>query len=748
MKKILMSTVLSSALLFGAHNNIGTDYDKAIVSSFTEEATLDALETVNMILGFIRDSRASEFINKGNYIALQKPEETSGSTVSAGTSSKKVEKLNPMTLNVTRDTSDMSAPMIVKLWMDESDGPNDSPMRIIGHMSAYKGVDSEYPLGKITFHFAGFNINADGTKGSTKMMEGIMNIDKGANKGQATVDYKNMMNDGTGNLTEPEKIHLVLNVNASDANGDGDTTDDGEEKGNGVAYTLIQDYSSTTPTLKGYKLSLSEKFYKVQEVNATTGSDIGTAKVKEKANQLHKVYRYGVYYDTNGTKLELNSGFPIVEVGTNNHGYIGYWGLWSESDLIANGDTVKKEGSTDNATYTIVQAPGKLKKFTKSSAKLEKIDNTKMYIFNQNDGMQYIISWDKSAGGGNGNYKILGTQNDYGEAENIAGVSGKYLFSTGGDDNSTNPIAIQNWTSAWSEALNASVNVNSSQTNSTDIIFHKEEVVVPTSDLNLVNFGNEVINPSMNTSDLNNTASIREDGSGNVIGTTYTFSASTMTLVDSSTNPVVFATGADFSNTAYSWWSNGYQMGPLLESSQAGSYNGTNYWEVEQNEDVYYRWETGSNDWNKYNGIKDSSNQFLTFDAPKVFSYEHTTANDINGDTNNTGTYSLQYDGDSLQVPWSYDATNGWTPKINIKTGTAISDGTTTFRVKVLDEGITIGDATTYSGTPALIIPSDLTSAYVGDDHNSTLITNMGDVPTDANVTVIKGKCVKANCGM
>ena len=54
MKKIILSTVASSVLLFGGtYSDMGTDYSNAMVHEHTEEPALEALETVNMILGFI-----------------------------------------------------------------------------------------------------------------------------------------------------------------------------------------------------------------------------------------------------------------------------------------------------------------------------------------------------------------------------------------------------------------------------------------------------------------------------------------------------------------------------------------------------------------------------------------------------------------------------------------------------------------------------------------------------------------------
>jgi hypothetical protein len=228
----------------------------------------------------------------------------------------------------------------------------------------------------------------------------------------------------------------------------------------------------------------------------------------------------------------------------------------------------------------------------------------------------------------------------------------------------------------------------------------------------------------------------------------YQFNASSLTLVDlnRSNSPVVFANNADFNNTTYQWWTYGTQMGPLLTMDRAANYNGSNWWEVEQNENVYYRWETGTRNWNKFTGLKNGSNEILNFDPPMVFAYTHDSTKDTNGATNNGGLYSLKYDGYDLQIPWRYEASSGvWFPKINIKSGTNITDGTTTYRIKALESGILIGET---SSGPSSWPLNDLNTSYDGVEHNSSLISVTGHTVPDANVTVIKGKCLFRNCAM
>lgn len=748
MKKILLSAALCSSLLFANYNDAGTDYTNAITKSFTEESTLQPINTVNMILDIISQTKASEFVNKGPYKALIKDKEQSGQVQGAGASSNKnIEKLMQMNIIVTRKSND--DPMIIKFWIDENDDPS-REQRIIGFIEVEKGVSAEYPYGKLLMNFSGYSINSDkSTNFDSKVMGGVISTDKGAHEGQAIVDYKNLMTEN-GNQY-PELLKLVLNVNATDAQNNGTKGDEtGEEKGRGVAFSKAIEHGQS-PALKAYKLALSNRYYKIQEVSKDDSAvNIGSEITKDKQSLSHKIFRYGLYEETSGNEVKLNSGYPIVKVnsttGEEYHGYIGYWGLWTENNKIANGDTVYKEEDRARSTaYTIVQGPGKLKKFTKSSTTMNKLNGTKMYYWNNSNNTQYIITWDSSAGGSNGNFKILGTQNNQtGEADVVSGVSNKYLFNTAGDDNSSIPITINDWNGAWSEALQANIPIKATLTNSSNVSFHKEEIVSPSSDLDLVNYGHEVINPAM--TDINDFA-IYNDGSNGVIGKTYTYNTSNLTLEDESSNAIVINSSIDLSNSHRQW---GASVGPLLEATSSSvvnnTYNTSNYWEVEQNENIYYKWETGSNDWNKFTGIKLNST-LQTFDAPMVFNYEHNSTKDINGATDVDGLYRLNYDGFSLQVPWK-NINGKWFPKINIKSATQLSLAGNDYRVKILNEGLVVN---TVSGNPAsdLLIPGVNDPFWTASTltHDAVKVKSVGERPLNTLVKVIKGQCVETNCG-
>lgn len=740
MKNILLGLLVSISLLWGppfpAYLEDGTDYSDAVTNSFTEEAALGPLKTVNMILGIVSQTKASDFVNKGPYQAMIKEDDDRGQIQSAGGGgNQNVEKLSQMTLIVTRKSE--TDPMIIKFWLDSPTEEGRDPQRVLGHITTYKGVSTEYPYGKFTMHFSGYGINDDGTTNfSVKDMGGFLQIDKGDVSGRASVLYINEMEEGG---ISPIKEELSLTIDVA--------------TGNGTAIVKSIDWGQQgIPSLKQYALSLSTDFYRVREVNVSNHAQNISEKVMDKSDKSHKVYRYGVFKESDGSKLTMNSGYSIVKVddetGKEYHGYIGYWGIWAENDSITGGDTVYKEDDRDQTTaYTIVQAPGKLKKYTRDTLQMSKLHNTKMYLWNDTDGTQYIVTWDKNAGGGEGNYKILGTQNnETGEADNHA-ATGQYIFNTGGDTNTLNPIILNDWSNVWSEALQASLPVKADMNNSVIVSFHKEEVVTPTAIANLVNFGWEIINPDMTTID---NFAIQADGSGAVIGNVYHYDTATMTLIDVNRSNAPAVISIDV-NVTMTHREGGASIGPLLEANATniGNYNGMNFWDVERLEDIYYRWETGNNDWNKFTGIKLASTGVLqSFDAPIAFTYEHNTMHDINDATDVNGTYSLDYDGFSLNIPWK-NVNGTWSPKINLKNATQLTYDSVDYRVKILEEQLMVNEEVGYvsgGGNPELSIPPLPASGYpsvenneTGIIHNANLVEGIGEKPLNAQVKVIKG---------
>ena len=135
----------------------------------------------------------------------------------------------------------------------------------------------------------------------------------------------------------------------------------------------------------------------------------------------------------------------------------------------------------------------------------------------------------------------------------------------------------------------------------------------------------------------------------------------------------------------------------------------------------------------------DANGQFVSFDPPLKFAYEHGTANDLNGEaTYNGKQFSLNYDGFELQIPWKYDPEMGeWQPVFNLKDGTVLTDGNgVEYVVKGVEAGVVMREA----ADPAdLIIDETIDPPTLQYDAEKTGL--VGDKP-EAELKVIKGELI------
>jgi hypothetical protein len=108
---------------------------------------------------------------------------------------------------------------------------------------------------------------------------------------------------------------------------------------------------------------------------------------------------------------------------------------------------------------------------------------------------------------------------------------------------------------------------------------------------------------------------------GNVVG--YTSNATTALLLDGASAPVVLDVDREALENSQQF-RHGVRTGKLfvnLADAECATNSGTYCeWQV-NNLDVYYQWETGVQPFNQFAAVKDSSGQFVTFDAPLQLNY-------------------------------------------------------------------------------------------------------------------------------
>jgi hypothetical protein len=484
------------------------------------------------------------------------------------------------------------------------------------------------------------------------------------------------------------------------------------------------DWETGDPTTEESEelIAFTEDYFKV--------TDESTTSYYSKDNLLHRIYNYKLFNAADGSKLDMNSGFPI-ETADGEHGYIGYWGIWApHGSSIENGTTVT---DMDGVEYTVFRSRGKLTKHTKSSMKLVALTGVELskWDCNETECADVIVAWDGS------NFITLGARN-----QNNGMIE---YYESGVDAEYHATVTFNEWDGAWCEPLRAYLRLGNlyrdengsatTPTDDSDVYFHAEQTLDPQTATDLTLYTWEfMLDLPITQSVVDGADQAQSTYWNSPAETTLTFDASEMMLYQGS-NEVVIPDGLDLDGTNLQW---GYHIGPLT----TGQYKADTtpfFWEAHE-ADTYYTWNTGDNDWNQFATLKDGNGEFVSFDAPISFSYTHSTANDINGDsTYNDKVFRIEYDGNSVFIPWEFDATTEeWEPQINIKDGVTMGDSTQ-YVIKGTDESLIM---------PEIAEPAGVTfpSNTVGEPdlvYDATKTAQIGAIPEDAELKVIKGEPIE-----
>ncbi len=680
-----------SASAARAYDDAGTDYSNEESRVWVDDT--NALDMVNDILGVLKDTAYAQFLNQGPYLALvrQVGDEQTSQTGNAGTSTT-TEQLMEIVVDVSRE--DNNSPMIAKIWVNEDDGPGDQPMLIKGYFQVWAGAGDTYqgvyyPYGKLEAHFKGLN------SAGAEMFHMAMSIGDGGD-GKIRIQYVEDC-DETG-----FEFHNHVNAIASSD----------MSTGNAYVYTAETDWDSGALDEETLYIAYNDDYFKVQDAEDGTV----TAFSRAVDDMTYRVYRYKLFDATDGSAVELTSGFPIrIENGdTTYHAYVGYYGLWAPEEAeVENGTEVTREGS--DATYTVIQKAGKLKKHVKTTIPLSKLDGIEMSKWDDTNNQDIVLTYDKDTN----KFVQIGVRSQ---------DTNWQVVETGAGTE----ITFSEWEGAWCDSLQAWLplgSLGSGFTSTTTLTYHQETTVMPGSD-------------DFPTADLTLKYWDFTANGGTGAWVTYTYDVSEMMLKDSSGNNVVSS-------------SNEFYMPLVLESDYDADADGNENGAGIQSDpgdaftlNTFYSWSTGSEQWNQLTLLQDADGNYVTFDAPLKFTYEHLTSYDLNDDaTYNEKTFTLEYDGFSLQVPWAYDAAEDeWCPLINLKDsadgGPTLEDSDgNLYVVKAVEAGLIMSEVSDTSVADDLEI--DTSVAEPDLEYDATKTALVGDKPTDVELEVIKGELVE-----
>jgi hypothetical protein len=682
-----------------AFDDAGTDYDNQTKDSWIDDT--DALDMINDILGVVQDTGYENFVNAGPYKALvRKVDESEESQGGTSTTSSTTESLMEIIVDVTR--SDNGSPMIVKVWVNEEDGPGGSAMLIRGYFTVNAGVSAGFPYGKMTAHFKGTKLDANGQEVAGDPLFTMAMSVSADNSGNVVIQFVDVGEEDEGGQTFEwdNRANIVAKYDLSE--------------GNAYVYSMETDWETGDPEEEVFFFAYNEDYFKYQEEGEVDVT------VLDKNDLIHKVFRYRLFDADTGDRVTRNSGFPIRLSG-GQYAYVGYYGLWVPyGKEIEHGDTVTN-AETDKE-YTVFKAQGKLTKHNRTSILLNDLDGVEVSVWDGTSSKDLVVTWDSTD---TKFYKIGERSQETGQITYYEEPYAQYVFNE--------------WNGGWCEALKAWLPLGRTiAEGSPTVNYHTETTVNPQTAQNLdLYFWGFALTAPITQAAIDGAAVAEAAYWGGVpTAKHYTFNAETMLLENDDGDAVTIGDGLDLDNSIYQW---GYNMGPLTTDD---AYTAGDCWGI-YDETTYYYWGTGQNEWNQYTTVKDADGDYEVFDAPLHLSYTHSTANDINGDSSYDGKkFNLDYDGFELHIPWKFDADEGeWQPAFNLKDGVTMQDADgNEYVVKAVEEALVMAEITGADPAPELEIeeldPPTLT-------YNSSKTDLVGAVPDDVELKVIKGELIE-----
>ena len=370
-----------------------------------------------------------------------------------------------------------------------------------------------------------------------------------------------------------------------------------------------------------------------------------------------------------GKRKDVDSGFQIKD-DHGNWGWAGYWGVNFGNQVPSNGSTVNRVDHNGNTvgTYSVQTAVGKMHKTEVTSATLSSLTNLPLKGWGPkslatgvaNDRSQWVnlgYKWDGS------NFVISSYQvctNECTETavtpvtitladlSDPAGMGQDNMWAWLDGTNTGYNITIAKWVNtnnSWSRVryTNASDVVVKSRTNT---VVKPDDTAIPTtlfcigqcvdSNLSIINESN------VTQADVRQYAWNGSTGSLMTGSTTIDFTSRNNTF-----NSGVLVSQADLAKLACKKWVGNQNVDAYCE------------WNADNELSTFYRWETGPNSWNRYVGIKDSTNQLVSFSPPMELTYQ-VPANDAYAGNYAGKSVNIQYPGGgNLWVPgYCFDPTS------------------------------------------------------------------------------------------
>ncbi len=694
------------AIAHAMYANLGdvqgdTDYSNDLAKVWVHDDSMGPLQTVNMILCLMDQTRASDMVNKGSYVALineNKCDEgnngsgaSSGGAQSSASGSTEQTTYNRWVIDSTR--ADENSHQYVDIWIPGKPGGDpqhiEDSQRILVHVDMAAGVSADKPFGEFTLSFKGV-VDAADLPGSpvTTHDTNFVTISQGTLMTVAGNPLQFQFYNASGTelggamaqapFSRVESTNVIL-VDAAGTTGEAvtHTYEWNDHNGN-----MSQD--SNEIRRADYKVAFDSNYFVRQETNTT--DEVCTARQQFNTN----TWRYNLYHTVasnnwNGTGrhvaagdlVKLNSGFPFSYQlsGQTHYGHVGYWGVWTEDNTALSsldGKTITKEtyGAGGTAqSYTLKVSSGVLHRRQVQALTLDRLVGVGLNWYGDKDDPFCMSGCPNQT-----DYRV--TVVDNGNGTYSPEVTGSIVYGNNGpvvtDLDSPVVLAFANyWNQLWmySDMLGGSVvmKTDPADTNLIKVVFYKEDTLTP-ADMSLAEGDSKTLNCYENCpkggyvmSDTSSEADLfnvqwMPDPSHPVV---YTYKLKVQNgafvLQDDANgdSSVAFDTAAvNWANTSLpEWYQWGVQSGEMVDNSTLSGMS--NPWDMydETKVQTTYRWESGSNQWNQQVYVLDSTGAAVSFDKPLHLTLAFQAGDDPNYPSSgaqpfpNNTTFMLEYGG-------------------------------------------------------------------------------------------------------
>lgn len=693
---------------------VDADYylDAAEAETWVWDPSMESLGIVNEILCYVQQIAATDMVNSGAYVALvnedkcMEGENQSGASAGgAQSTASSAQSVDYSKWTVLSTRADNSSPQIVKIWVpgDAAAGDPMDAQRILVTTTISEGVSADKPFGSFVLNFVGESpVGAGGSY--VEVMHGtLQTADNSEGKPEFT-----FFNTGGGSglpFSRIEKSHVVMD-DASGTTGQAKT----------YLYESYDDMGTTHVRENGFAVAYDSDYFlrgKDNDGDGTPDQQVCTSRTDFST----QTWRYNLYHTldgsfnqqpvTAGQRVELNSGFPFVltDADGTHFGHVGYWGVWTEEalPLAALADqTVTREHYGDAAPeqYTIKVSGGKLWRRTKEASSYGEIQGVDLNWFG-----------DPSDPGCNGpcsqaDYRATVVDNGSGDYHLMVthaiawGDSGGPVLTDVADMDIT---PVNDWEQRWLWGDSLGGNVVLKPLSAADaVVMFKEQAVSPDeSGLPTQLYCYErCLKGGLSASAVNQESDLFHILWNNGSSTqqhVYTLSVvnGQFVLTDGNGDPVT----VDFAIPAGAgdWYQWGINTGEMVSAPVS------DWWTV-FDADVTYRWETGTNAWNRtVSVVNNGSSQTQSFDKPMQFKYVYALGDDPNGDNQAAGTpFMLEYGGQgelwgfpSVKQDAGCDESTEdcrWVSRLTLKSGVELADAGSAYLVLPMESEQTMNE--------------------------------------------------------